>query len=61
MAKFPVEKTSSARPLASSSSVAACWAMLVGYLRITPLTSGPIGSELVRPAAAATSDHMSLW
>jgi hypothetical protein len=61
IAKLPVLKTSSARPPVSSSSVAACCAMIVGSLTMTCVTSGPIRSVEVRAAAAANSDHMSLW
>jgi hypothetical protein len=35
--------------------------MIVGSLRITCVTSGPIRSCEVRAAAAAKSAHMSLW
>ncbi len=58
IAKLPVLKTSSARPPVSSSSVAACWAMIVGSLRMMFVTSGPIRSREVRAAAAAKINHV---
>ena len=57
--KLPLESTTSARPLLSSSSVAAAWAISVGSRSTTPETLGPIRICDVSAAAAAKSSQRS--
>ncbi len=58
--KLPLDSTTSARPLVSSSRVAGACAMRVGSRSTTPETLGPIRICSVCPAAAAKSSHRSL-
>jgi hypothetical protein len=58
--KFPLPRTTSARPPVSSSSVAAAWAMSEGSRRTTPERLGPMRICDVCCDAAAKSSQRSL-